>query len=161
MTCSRRISAWLAPRQRIIGAAVEMALQIAPRRERDRRRREQDGGEHGEIQKALGAVERGANLGPRIAHALHALAGGEPRRHPCAVGVHRRGLARDLQAVAHAAARLYESGRGEVGGVQHEARLAAQKAERHARFLRDDRGDPQLAVADARRVAPSPSSSPV
>ena len=64
------------------GAAVEMALEIAPRGERDRRRREQHARERGEIEEFLGALERGADLGPRVAYALDALSRREPRRWP-------------------------------------------------------------------------------
>ena len=74
MTCSRVMQRLARAQAAHHGAAVEMALEITPGGERDRRRREQHAGERGQIEEALGALERGADLRPRVAYALDALA---------------------------------------------------------------------------------------
>ncbi len=135
------------------GAAVEVTLEVTPCGKRNGRRRQQHTGERGQIEEALGTLEHGAYLRPRIAYALYALSRCEPGACPVAVGLHRRRFARDLQAVTNAASRLDQARCCQVRGVQHEARRAAQEPDGHSRLVRDDGSHPQAGIAHAHAIA--------
>ena len=108
-------------------ATVKMAAQKAPRGERDRHRGQHDADQRGEPQEALRPLECRAYLRARVAYALDALSGADALLRPSAVGSDRRGVARHVQPIAHAAAILDQSARGQVGFVDDQPGRTVQK----------------------------------
>ncbi len=79
-TCRRTISAWLAPRQRMIAHVVQMPAQIAARGQRHGHRGQDHAQQCRQAEELLGPLQRRADLGARIAHVLHALPRAESLR---------------------------------------------------------------------------------
>jgi hypothetical protein len=132
---------------------IRLALREAARGERDRDRGEHHRKERGEAEEALRALERGAHLAAGIAHAFHALAPPEPRRHRRAVARDGRRISRDEQAIGDAAADLDEAGGGKVRLVHEHARRDAEVLEHAVGLARDDRGHLEIDAPHLEPVA--------
>ena len=134
---------------------VEMAAQIARRRERDRHRGQDHRDQRREAEELLGALERLAHLGPQVAHVLHPLSRLQLRWQPREVGVERVALREvgDEQPPRRAVAGLQQIGRRHVVEIDEQPRTDREQSARDLRLLLHDRADLERRLADGDRVA--------
>ena len=140
------------------GVAVQMALGVAARGQRNRDRGENHR-EHGrEAEKLLRAVQPRAHLGTGVAQAFDALPGTQFRLGPGLVGV-GAARARDVELIVRAAAGLDQPRGGQVVQVQQQARRDIEKAHTAIRFQGQHRAHRQVRVAKFDSLATSTPSA--
>ncbi len=129
-----------------------MALRVAAGCHRDGDSGEQNAHQGGEAEKLIGALESGAKLRPRIAHALDALGDPESRRQPGSEGVNLAWRAGEYQTVSHATAPLHQLGGGHVGDIHQQPRRDAEEIAASVRLVAQHLGDAQAPHAELEAV---------
>ena len=130
-----------------------MARDEMPRCQRQRDARQHHGGERGQAEKMLGAFQRGAYLGTRIAHIFHLFSQRQPGFQPVALSGHLLCITRHHQAVTDTAAFQNQPAGGQVGRIQDHARRKTGEADRLVHKTHHPRRYPQMQLADADLVA--------
>ncbi|CAH0293424.1 hypothetical protein SRABI70_04124 [Pseudomonas sp. Bi70] len=129
-------------------AGVEAPAGEARRRQGDRHASQQDGGQAGEIQVALGAIQGAADATAAIAGVIEALVGGQPRLGGLPIA--GQGIARPVPLfdVAHPAARLHHAGGRQVVEVHQHVGRQAVEVTGFIRQVGQHPGEAQLLGAD-------------
>ncbi|CFD95752.1 Uncharacterised protein [Bordetella pertussis] len=135
------------------GDAVAMPLHEAAGRQRHGHRRNQHRQQRHQRQEALRPVQGAPHLRPARLERGQFLATLQMLAQPLPVGGHGVGLPGRQQGIADAAARRHQSGGGQVGGAQHDARRHIDELHAAIGLVGDDALDAQPGIAQAQRVA--------
>ena len=140
-------------------AGIQMARDEMPCRQGQRHTCQNHSGERRQSQEMLGAFQRSAYLGARIAHIFQALTHDEVIFQPRAHALHLWRGARHQQAVVDAAALLHQTPGRQVGRIEHHARRKTGKPDRLVHILHHLCRQAQTQVADAHLIAqPQPKA---